>query len=153
MAANAIVQSAVSFFYTAPTGLHGANGFSAGAPTYNVTGAAAFTLSPNFSATFNASVTSNAGANPAGRIARFVSWNPAITLGFALNSQTSLLVQEEVTSPLGPGAGSGDRVILALQHIVSRRLILDIEQEANVLPPSGTRVQAIGVGGAILVGP
>ncbi len=143
-------QDAVELFYTAPTGTpQGTTGFSAGGPTYTLTYTAAFALSGNLSI----SITQNAIAaaaplDPAGAT-RFFSYQPSITLGYGFAPNFTLLASEQIASPLAPGAGTGNRVLLAVQRVISPAIVVDIDYEVNALPlPPASRQRALGIGAA-----
>lgn len=143
-------QDAVQIFYTAPTGTpQGAAGFSAGAPTYTLTYTAAFALRDNV----GISVTQNAIANaapldPSGAIG-FFSYQPSLTISYGFAPNFTLLGTDQLTAPLGPTGGTGNRSLIALQRVLSPGVVLDVEYEINTLPPSpAVRQHAFGVGAA-----
>ena len=143
-------QDAVGLFYTAPTGTpQGSSGFSAGAPTYMLTYTAAFALPANL----GISITQNAVANaapldPAGA-KRFFSYQPSLTMSYGFARNTTLLVSDQITAPLGPSAGTGNRALIAVQRVLSPGIVLDAEYEINALPAApASRQHAFGIGGA-----
>ncbi len=149
---RAAFADAVEAFYTAPTGApQGAAGFSAGGPTYTLSYTAAIPLS----AAFALSVTQNAIAgaaplDPAGAT-RFFSYQPSLTLGYALSARTTLLLTEQISAPLAPGSGTGNRVLLALQHVLAPDTVIDVEFEVNALPAGPAfRQHAFGGGTAVM---
>lgn len=143
-------QDAVQFFYTAPTGTpQGSAGFSAGAPTYTLTYTAAFAFKGNL----GVSITQNAVANavpldPTGAL-RFFSYQPSVTISYGFAPNFTLLVTDQITTPLAPNGGTGNRVLAALQRVLSPGVVLDAEYEVNALPASPAfRQHAFGVGAA-----
>lgn len=147
---RASFQDSVGIFYTGPTGVpQGATGFSAGGPTYTLTYTAAFAVTPTlgFSLTQNASANSVPLAQAGG--AHFFSYQPSLTVSYAFAPNFTFLISDQITAPLAPGAGTGNRALVALQRVISRKLVLDAEYEVNALPTTpALRQHAFGVGGA-----
>jgi hypothetical protein len=144
-------QDAVEVFYTAPTGSpHGTSGFSAGGPTYTLTYTAAFALSGNLSVSITQNaIASAAPLDPTGAT-RYFSYQPSLTLGYGFAPGFTLLAAEQIASPLAPGAGTGNRVLLVLQRVISPAIVLDGEYEINALPAApAARQHAFGIGAAI----
>jgi len=144
-------QDAVEVFYTAPTGTpQGSMGFSAGGPTYTLAYTAAFALSGNLSVSVTQNATANAAPlDPAGAI-RFLSYQPSLTIGYGFAPNFTLLAGEQLTSPLAPNAGTGNRALVALQRVLSPAVVLDVEYEVNALPQAPAfRQHAFGIGTAI----
>src|SRR5271165_3266485 len=145
-----IFQDAAEFFYTGPTGApQGTAGFSAGGPTYTLTYTAAFALS----GTVSLSTTQNAIANAAPRdpsgVTRFFSYQPSLTFGYGFAPNFTLLLSDQITTPLGPSGGTGNRGLVALQKVLSPAVVLDAEYELNALPAQpAVRQRAFGVGAA-----
>lgn len=143
-------QDSVGVFYTAPTGTpQGSAGFSAGAPTYTLTYTAAFAFKGNI----GVSITQNAIANaapldPTGAVG-FFSYQPSLTISYGFAPNFTLLASDQITTPLGPNGGTGNRALLALQRVLSPGIVLDAEYEVNALPASpALRQHAFGVGAA-----
>jgi hypothetical protein len=143
-------QDSVQAFYTAPTGApQGTAGFSAGGPTYTVSYTAAFALSGKLSL----SITQNAIANaapldPAGAT-RFFSYQPAVALGYALTSNVTLFVSDQMTTEPKSIGGTGNRALVALQRVLSPDCVIDAEYEINALPAApAARQRAFGFGAA-----
>ena len=141
-------QDAVELFYTGPTGTpQGTAGFSAGSPTYTLSYTTVFALKENF----GISVTQNAidGASPLdpSGATRFFSYQPSLTLSYGVAPNFTLLASDQVTTPLGPTGGTGNRGLLALQRVVSPGVVVDAEYEINMLPASPSiRQHAFGAG-------
>jgi hypothetical protein len=141
-------QDAVEAFISVPTGTPlGTTGFSAGAPTYTLTYTASFTLTGNLSL----SVTQNAIAgaaplDPAGAT-RFFSYQPSLTIGYAFAPNFTLLAGDQIAAPLAPGAGTGNRALIAIQRVLSPAIVLDVDYEVNALPAAPAfRQHAFGAG-------
>jgi hypothetical protein len=147
---RASFQDAIEVFYTAPTGTpQGSTGFSAGGPTYTLSYTAAFALSGNLSVSVTQNATANAAPlDPAGAT-RFFSYQPSLTIGYAFAPNFTLLAGEQLTSPLAPNAGTGNRALVAIQRVLSRAAVFDIEYEVNALPQAPAfRQHAFGIGTA-----
>ena len=142
-------QDAVEVFYTAPTGTpKGVAGFSAGAPTYTLAYSAAFALGRNVGISITQNAIANAAADPGGAT-RFFSYQPSLTISYGFAPNFTLLVTDQITTPLGPNGGTGNRGLIALQRVLSPGLVLDAEYEINALPASpAVRQDAFGVGAA-----
>lgn len=142
-------QDAAEIFYTAPTGSpSGSGGFSAGAPTYTLSYTGAFAIG-----NLGVSITQNFMANatpldPTGG-ASFFSYQPSATLTYAFAPKFMLIASDQITTPLGPTGGTGNRALFAIQRVLSPGTVLDAEYEFNALPalPSN-RQHAFGIGGA-----
>jgi len=142
-------QDAVEIFYTAPTGTpKGSTGFSAGAPTFTLSYTAAFPLGD-----VGISITQNAIANaspldPRGAT-HFFSYQPSLTISYGFAPNLNLAVTDQFTSPLAPSGGTGNRNLIAMQGVLSPKVVLDVEYEINAHPVSPVvRQHAIGVGAA-----
>jgi len=147
---RASFQDAVEVFYTAPTGTpQGGMGFSAGGPTYTLAYTSAFALSGNLGISVTQNATANAAPlDPAGAT-RFFSYQPSLTLSYGFAPNFTLLAGEQLTSPLAPNAGTGNRAIVALQRVLSAAVVVDAEYEVNLLPqPPAFRQHAFGIGTA-----
>jgi hypothetical protein len=147
---RASFQDAIGVFYTAPTGTpQGSMGFSAGGPTYTLSYTAAFALSGNLGISVTQNATANAAPlDPAGAT-RFFSYQPSVTIGYAFAPNFTLLAGEQLASPLGPNAGTGNRALIALQRVLSPAAVLDLEYEVNALPQAPAfRQRAFGIGTA-----
>jgi hypothetical protein len=143
-------QDAVEAFYTAPTGTpKGTAGFSAGAPTYTLTYTAAFALGGNVGIAIAQNAIANAAPlDPAGAT-RFFSYQPSLTISYGFAPNFTLLVTDQITTPLGPNGGTGNRGLVALQRVLSPGVVLDAEYEINALPASpAVRQDAFGIGAA-----
>lgn len=143
-------QDAIEVFYTAPTGTpQGTMGFSAGGPTYTLAYTAAFALGGNLGVSVTQNATANAAPlDPAGA-ARFFSYQPSLTVSYGFAPRFTLLAGEQLTSPLAPKAGTGNRALVALQSVLSPAVVLDVEYEVNALPQAPAfRQHAFGIGTA-----
>lgn len=143
-------QDAVEAFFSVPTGTPlGSTGFSAAASTSTLTYTAAFTVgSLGISITQNA-ISNAAPLDPAGAT-RFFSYQPSLTLSYGFAPNFTLLVAEQLTVPLGPGSGTGNRALIAIQRVVSPSVVIDLDYEINALPLApAIRQHAIGFGAAI----
>jgi len=143
-------QDAVGIFYTVPSGSpQGASGFSAGAPTYMLSYTAAFALPANFGVSLTQNAVANAAPSSPGLARPFFSYQPSIAISYGFAGNATLLVSDQITTPLGPGAGTGNRALIALQRVISPGLVLDAEYEVNALPAApSARQHAFGIGGA-----
>jgi hypothetical protein len=148
---RASFQDAVAVFYTAPTGTpQGTAGFSAGGPTYTLTYTAAFALKGNVGISITQNAIANAAPNDPTGATRFFSYQPSLTIGYAFPPNLALLVGDQITTPLGPGGGTGNRALVALQRVVSAAVAIDAEYEVNALPTSPAfRQHAFGAGIAV----
>ena len=147
---RASFQDAVGLFYTAPTGTpKGSTGFSAGAPTYMLTYTAAFALPANLGISITQNAVANAAPLDPSGARQFFSYQPSLTVSYGFVRNTTLLVSDQITTPLGPGGGTGNRALIAVQRVISARVVLDAEYEVNALPAAPSiRQHAFGVGGA-----
>ena len=135
-------QDSAGFFYTAPTGTQGPIVFSAGTPTYTLTYTSSFPIGSRvaISATQNATL-----------VPQFFSYQPSLAVSFALNGKTTLILSDQITTPLSSAGGTGNRALAAVQYVVSPRALVDAEYEINALPSAlAVRQRAIGIGGAWL---
>ena len=93
----------------------------------------------------------NASPLAAGGAARFFSYQPSLTFSYGFAPNTSLLVSDQITTPLGPAGGTGNRGLVGFQRVVSSRLVFDAEYEFNALPGAPAVTQhALGAGAAVL---
>ncbi len=143
-------QDALEAFVTVPTGNpSGPFGFSAGAPTYLLSYSVAFSVNDRVGLAMTHNLTSAPGTNASGAAQRYLAYQPALTLSYALSATTSLSLQEQITVPTGPGGPTGNRALVALQRTISRNVVLDVEFESNLLPAPGANQHALGAGLAV----
>jgi hypothetical protein len=132
------LQQAVEAFATFPTGYpSGPSGFSAGAPTYQLSYTVAFSLSARAGATLGLAALDSAGTNSAGAQQRYGGVQPAATLSYALSPAASLLLEDQIAAPGGPQGLTGNRALMGLQQAISPNVVLDAEYEINLLPAPG----------------
>jgi hypothetical protein len=145
-------QDAVEAFYTAPTGVpQGPVGFSAGGPTYTLSYTAAVALNPRLALSLTQNAIAGAAPNDPAGATRFFSYQPSLTLGYALSTRTTLLLTDQISAPPSPGSGTGNRVLLALQRVLSPDAVVDVEFEVNALPSAPAfRQRAFGGGSAVM---
>jgi hypothetical protein len=143
-------QDAVEVFYTAPTGTpKGSAGFSAGAPTYTLSYTSAFAVGHSVGISITQNAIANASPLDPGGATHFFSYQPSLTISYSFAPNLTMAVTDQLTTPLSPSGGTGNRDLIALQGVVSSKVVLDIEYEINTLPvSSGTRQHALGVGAA-----
>jgi hypothetical protein len=143
-------QDAVELFYTAPTGSpKGTVGYSAGASTFTLSYTSAFALKGNVGISITQNAAANAAPNDPTGATRFFSYQPSITISYGFMPNFTVLVADQITSPLGPTGGTGNRALLALQRVLSSSVVLDAEFEVNTLPASPSfRQHAFGLGAA-----
>ncbi len=145
-------QDSLGIFVTVPSGAPpGPTGFSAGAATYTLGYTASVPLSATVGVSTTQSFIGNAVPLAAGGATRFFSFQPSLTFSYGFAPNTSLLVSDQITTPLGPAGGTGNRGLLGLQRVVSPRLVFDAEYELNALPGAPAVTQhALGAGAAVL---
>jgi hypothetical protein len=143
-------QDAVAIFYTAPSGSpQGSTGFSAGGPTYTLTYTAAFALKGNVGVSLTQNAVANASPNDPTGATRFFSYQPSLTIGYGFAPSFTLIAANQITTPLGPAGGTGNRVLIGLQRVLSPGVVLDAEYEVNALQGAPAfRQHAFGVGTA-----
>ena len=140
-------QDAIGILYTAPTGSpQGSTGFSAGGSTYALTYTSAFALG-NLGLSITQVATANAAPlDPAGA-AHFFSYQVAPTLSYGFAPGFTVIGSDQVTSPLGPSGGTGNRAIFAVQRVLSPGAVVDFDYEANLLPAApASRQHVFGAG-------
>jgi hypothetical protein len=80
---------------------------------------------------------------------QFLSYQPWLTISDGFAPSFTLLVTDQITTPLGPNGGSGNLGLIALQRVLSPRVVLDAEYEIDALPASpAVRQDAFGIGAA-----
>jgi len=143
-------QDAVEIFYTAPTGTpKGSAGFSAGSPTYTLSYTAAFALGKSVGISITQNAIANASPLDPGGATHFFSYQPSLTLSYGFMPNFTLAITDQITTPLGPSGGTGNRDLVALQGVLSPKIVLDVEYEINALPVSpAARQHVVGVGAA-----
>jgi hypothetical protein len=144
------IQAALELFVTLPTGYpDGSFGFSAGIPTYLLGYSLTLPLSSRIGLSTTQNLILNGGVNGSGASARFFAYQPAFGISYAPATSTTLLLQDQITTPAGPGAGTGNRAFVAIQQTVSPNLVLDAEYEVNLLPAPGFHQHALATGIAV----
>jgi hypothetical protein len=139
-------QDAVEVFMTVPTGT---NGHSNGGDTYTFSYIGAFSP-PGKLGIFTSFSIGNAPGTPltGGQPRRFASYTPALSLSYAISSNTSAIVSDTESLPVNPTGGASNVLVLALQRTISPGVVVDIESEYNLTPNTGYNERAIGLGGA-----
>jgi hypothetical protein len=141
-------QASIGAGYVFPTGnVAFTNG--AGSASFGVN--AGFTLGPKISLTLSATMMNAFGSDPNGDTIPFFTFAPSLTLGYAIDAATTLLVQDALVSRTSPVGASGSRAFVALQHALGSRLAIDVEYERNLTPLPGTQAWAFGVGAVWLM--
>ena len=135
-------QGSLGASYAPPTG---SGEFTAGAPTFSLSANLGLTLSPRLSVTTSQVFGTAVGADARGANRTFFVYAPSFTLAYALDSATTLLVQDALVSRQGPLLPAGSRGFVALQRAVGTRLALDLDYEVNLASRAGSST-AVGVG-------
>jgi hypothetical protein len=86
------------------------------------------------------------GFNPANANVRYVAYQPTVNLSYAVGASTTFLLEDQISAPTGPQAPTGNRVLLAVQRVLSPNVVLDAEFETNALPAPGFAQHALGAG-------
>jgi hypothetical protein len=132
------LQQSVEVFATLPTGYPaGPSGFSAGAPTYQLSYSAAIPLTARLGVSISQAVLVASAATPANAMQRYVAYIPSVSLSFATSPATTLLLEEQISAPAGPHAGTGKRALFGIQQAVSSDVVVDVDYETNALPAPG----------------
>ncbi len=141
------LQDAIEVFVTLPTGYPGGpSGFTASAPTYLLGYSASLPVNGRVGLTTTQNVSSGAGINGGGAMVRYFSYQPSFGVSYAAGSSTTLLLQDQLTLPTGPGGPTGNRGLIGIQQSVGTEVLLDVEFEQNLLPLPGFNQHAVGVG-------
>lgn len=141
------MQDALNLFVTLPTGYPGnASGFSAGLSTYTLGYSIAFPLSSRVGIAATQNAVLNAFSDSSGVRRRYVMYQPSFTFSYAIFPNLSLLLEDQLSLPNAPGAGTGNRALAGLQCTISPNVVLDAEIEANLLPSAGAAQHAVGAG-------
>jgi hypothetical protein len=144
---RASAQQALAVVATFPTGYPaGPAGFSAGVSTYALAYTIAFALSGNLALSTSQGLLVGSAPQPQNFAARLVAYQPTLNLSYALAAPTSLLLEDQITAPIGPRTPTGNRALLAVQQTLSPNVVLDAEYETNLLPPAGFAQHAVGAG-------
>jgi hypothetical protein len=144
------IQDALELFITLPTGYPaGPVGFSAGIPTYLLGYSATLPLGSRFAVSTTQNLILNGGPDGSGASTRFFAYQPALGISYALANPTTLLLQDQITTPTAPGGGTGNRAFIAVQQVVSPNVVVDVEFEVNLLPAPGFNQHALGTGIAV----
>jgi hypothetical protein len=136
-------QASVGAAYAPPTGT---GEFTAGAPTYSLSGNLGLVLTPKLSFATSQVVGTAIGADANGVSRSFFVYAPSYTFAYALDGATTLLAQAALVSRQGPVLSSGDRALVALQRAIGERLAVDVDYEVNLKPALGATQRAVGFG-------
>jgi hypothetical protein len=136
-------QASVGVAYAPPTGT---GEFTAGAPTYSISGNLGLVLTPKLSFATSQAFGTAIGADATGVSRSFFVYAPSYTLAYALDGATTLLAQAALVSRQGPVLPSGDRALVALQRAIGDRLAVDVDYEVNLKPTLGAQQRAVGFG-------
>jgi hypothetical protein len=136
-------QASLGASYAPPTG---SGEFTAGAPTFSVSGNLGVALSPRFSAATSQVFGTAIGADASGLSRSYFVYAPSYTLAYAVDGVTTAIAQAALVSRQGPLLPSGNRILFALQHAAGARLAIDVDYEINVRPTLGASQHAVGFG-------
>jgi hypothetical protein len=136
-------QASLGVAYAPPTGT---GEFTAGAPTYSVSGNLGLVLSPKLSFATSQAFGTAIGAGSVGASQSFFVYAPSYTLAYSLDGATTLLAQVALVSRQGPLLPSGNRGLVALQRAIGARVAVDIDYEMNLKPVLGAPQRAAGFG-------
>jgi hypothetical protein len=146
------MQDAIEAFVTVPTGFpRGPTGFSAGTTTELVGYSIVIPLSATVGLTSTQNVVRGSAPNAAGVTTAFTAYQPSLGVSYALGARATVLVQDQITTPLAPGAGTGNRALLGFQEVVAPNIVVDAEYELNALPPANAHQRAVGIGVAVRI--
>ena len=144
---NAWMQDALNLFVTLPTGYpSNGSGFSAGLPTYTFGYSIVFALSSRIGLSTTNNLVINAAPNSAATPQRFVMYQPSAGLSYALSPNATLLLEDQLSSPNGPGSTAGNRALAGVQCTISPNVVLDAELESNLTPYPNRTQRAIDAG-------
>ncbi|HEX3466324.1 MAG TPA: hypothetical protein VHS78_19915 [Candidatus Elarobacter sp.] len=136
-------QASLGASYAPPTGT---GEFTAGAPTFSVSGNLGLALTPKLSLATSQVFGTAIGADVNGASRSFFVYAPSYTLAYALDGMTTVIGQAALVSRQGPVLPSGNRLLFALQRAVGSRLAVDLDYETNVKPTLGAPQHAVGGG-------
>jgi hypothetical protein len=136
-------QASLGVAYAPPTGT---GEFTAGAPTYSVSGNLGVVLTPRLSFATSQAFGTAIGVGNAGAPQSFFVYAPSYTLAYALDGSTTVLAQVALVSRQGPLLPSGNRGLIALQRAIGARLAVDVDYEMNLKPVLGAPQRAAGFG-------
>ncbi len=143
-------QASLGVSYAPPTGT---GEFTAGAPTFSISGNLGIALTPKLSFATSQAFGTAIGAGAGGVSRSFFVYAPSYTLAYALDGMTTLLAQAALVSRQGPLLPSGNRGFVAVQRAVGDRLALDVDYEVNLKPTLGAPQRAAGFGVVWIVTP
>lgn len=132
------VQQSVELFATFPTGYPaGPIGFSAGAPTYQLSYTVAVPLNARLGASFSGALLVASAAAPSNSVQRYLAFVPAANLSYAASPATALLLEDQIGAPSAPHGPTANRALFGVQQVLSPNVVLDVDYETNALPPPG----------------
>ncbi len=141
------MQDALEVFVTVPTGFPpGPHGFTSSIPTYLLGYSASFAINDRLGLTTTQNFNIPAGTTGTGAVQPYFSYQPSLGFSYALSTRTTLLLQDQLTIPTGPGGPTGNRGFAAIQQSVGTNIVLDAEFEQNFLPLPGFNQHAVGAG-------
>lgn len=143
-------QASLGASYAPPTGT---GEFTAGAPTFSVSGNLGIAITPKLSFATSQVFGTAIGAGDNGLSRSFFVYAPSYTLAYALDGMTNVIAQAALVSRQGPALPSGNRTLIALQRAIGSRLAVDLDYETNVKPTLGAPQHAVGAGAVWIVSP
>lgn len=142
------VQQAVELFATYPSGYpSGPSGFTAGGSTYQFAYTVAFSIGNIYGVTLSNALSVAPGFAPDNGLQRYVAYQPSVTISTAITASTTLLLEGQIVTQTAPHGTSGNRALIGIQQTLSPNLVVDIDYERNLSPPSGFVQQTTFDGG------
>jgi hypothetical protein len=129
IANTAAAQASVGIAYAPPTG---SGEFTAGAPSYALAVNAGVPLGARASVSMSQAIGTAAGPDALGANRTFFVYTPSVTVGYAIDGVTALLLQDAFVSRQGPVLPAGSRGFIVLQHAAGNRLAIDVDYEINL---------------------
>ena len=135
-------QASLGFAYAPPTG---SGEFTAGASTFAFAANLGVPVGARVSIAMSQAAGAAAGPDAFGFNRMFFVYTPSVTLAYALDGVTTLLVQDAFVSRQGPVLPAGSRGFVVVQHAAGDRLAVDVDYEINLASLKGPS-HALGLG-------
>jgi len=134
---------AVDGLYTAK---NGSPGFTAGGSTATLNLDASYAITPTFAIGSTLAYSSTSGFDTAGRHSRFHVFMPSFVLTTQLAGNYQLYGEYVYASKVAPDQGGRDFFDFGIQHLLAKRLEIDIEQGISATPDPSLKFNYIGIG-------
>ncbi|MDQ6825628.1 MAG: hypothetical protein M3Z14_00280, partial [Candidatus Eremiobacteraeota bacterium] len=134
---------ALDGLYTAPTGT--AN-YTLGGPTYTANLDIAYAITPTWGVGTTLAFQNTSGFKADGKQSRYQAFMPSVAMTTQLRNNYQLYAEYVYLSKLAPDQTGRGTIDYGVQHLLSKRFEVDVEQGISITPDRNLRFQYFAIG-------